>query len=197
VNSNPNDLDNIGEISFEELERRAALTVEYSEGIQPIHTIFYDFSIKYSAERALAAFELYDKFLKNKGGAEQLVGAVQEGVGHAGALSRYFWPSPNGKRNKQYELRMARGRRLREIYRVTDTSPLLNRDLRNAWEHFDEKLDIYILSHDAGYFFPAPMVGPHELADDNLGKIFKLIDVERGCLILLGKKFFSWRSAKK
>lgn len=185
--SQTNDVDSI---SFEELERRAEITVEHFEGIQPVHKVFYDYSINYSAGRALAAFDLYDALLENNASAELLVGAVQEAIGHSGALSRYFWPSPGGKRNKQYELRTARGKRLRDTYRVTDASPLLNRDLRNAWEHFDEKLDSYVLSHDTGYFFPEPMAGSHGLADDRLGKIFKLIDVEHSCLVLLGKKFF-------
>lgn len=34
------------------------------------------------------------------------------------------------------------------------------------------------------------MLGEHTLADDPVGKIFKLIDPENECLVLLGRKFF-------
>ncbi len=180
-------------ISNEELERRAEITLDTCGGIQPIHIAFYDISIRYSAERALAAFELYDYLRYENADAESLISAVQEAVGHVGALSRYFWPSTLGKKKKvikQYELKLARGKKLREKFKISEESPLSDRDLRNAWEHFDEKLDTYVLSNDAGYFFPTPMIQSHELADDSVGKIFKLLDLESECLVLLGKKFF-------
>jgi hypothetical protein len=47
-----------------------------------------------------------------------------------------------------------------------------------------------MLSHMAGHFFPNPIIGSHELADDPVDKIFKLIDPEAKCLVLLGKKLF-------
>ena len=180
-------------ISNEELERRAEITLNTCGGIQPMHIAFYDISIRYSAERALAAFELYDYLRQESANAASQISAVQEAIGHVGALSRYFWPSTAGKKKKeikQYELRLARGIKLREKFKITDESALSDRDLRNAWEHFDEKLDAYVLSHDAGYFFPTPMIQSHELADDPVGKIFKLLDPEAECLVLLGKKFF-------
>ena len=151
-------------ITPEELEQRALQTAEECGGIQPMHTPFYTLSISYSAERALAAFDLYEHLLEHAADPAALISVVQEAVGHAGALSRYFWPSPTGKRNNQYELKLARGKKLREMYKITDDSPLANRELRNAWEHFDEKLDAYVLSNDAGYFFPTPIINSHSLA---------------------------------
>lgn len=177
-------------ITIEELEQRALQTVKTCGGIQPMHTSFYTLSIGYSAERCLNSFDLYDHLLESDAEPAALVSAVQEAVGHAGALSRYFWPSPTGKRNNQYELKLARGRKLRDIYKINEDSPLADRQIRNAWEHFDEKLDSYVLSNDSGYFFPTPMMNTHTLADDPTGKIFKLIDPYNHCLVLLGKKFF-------
>lgn len=177
-------------LSTEELECRAEITMENCGGIQPMHMAFYGLSMNYSAERALAAFELYDHLIEQGADASLLIGAVQEAIGHIAALSRYFWPSPAGKKNKQHALRMARGEKLREHLGLTDESPLADRELRNAWEHFDEKLDTYVLSNDAGYFFPTPLMDSHTLADEAVGKIFKLIDTENECLVLLGKKFF-------
>jgi hypothetical protein len=94
------------------------------------------------------------------------------------------------KQPKQIEMRKKRGEYLRQQHSVTDDSPLHNRALRNAWEHFDEKLDTYLISNVAGYFFPNPIAGSHTLADDPIGRIFKLIDTENECLVLLGEKYF-------
>jgi len=180
----------VNELDHEELEERAGITVQMCNGIQPMHVAFYNLSIKYSAERALAAFELYDYLIENNPDPASLISSVQEAIGHIGALSRYFWPSPSGKKNNQHALKMARGEKLRAHYKIDTDSPLSDRDLRNAWEHFDEKLDTYVMSNDAGYFFPTPIINSHTLADDPVGKIFKLLDPEHECLVLLGRKFF-------
>ncbi|GAB1045095.1 hypothetical protein AYI83_21075 [Shewanella algae] len=180
-------------MEIEELERRAKLTNEMCGGIQPMHKPFYTLSVKYSADRCLKAFSAYDDLLAGGASAEELISSVQEAIGHAAALSRYFWPTSMGKKKEakeQIAMRQARGEALREIYGVSNNSCLTDRDMRNAWEHFDEKLDVFVLSHDAGCFFPMPMLGEHTLADDPVGKIFKLIDPENECLVLLGKKFF-------
>ncbi|MDO6721618.1 hypothetical protein Q4575_19645 [Psychrosphaera sp. 1_MG-2023] len=177
----------------EELERRAKITNETCGGIQPMHKVFYSLSIKYSADRCLNAFRVYDYLLSKNADAEELISSVQEAIGHAAALSRYFWPTSMGKKKiakEQMDMRQSRGELLRNQYGVTDDSPISDRDIRNAWEHFDEKLDIYVLSHDAGYFFPSPILGDHSLADEAIGKIFKLIDPTNECLVLLGNKYF-------
>jgi hypothetical protein len=51
------------EIDNDELERRAELMTDYG-GVQPMHKPFYTYSVRYSAERALAAFSHYDYLLK-------------------------------------------------------------------------------------------------------------------------------------
>ncbi|HCG8159259.1 TPA: hypothetical protein NJ921_004529 [Vibrio parahaemolyticus] len=179
------------EIDNEELERRAAITLECG-GVQPMHNLFYTYSVRYSAERAIAAFKQYDYLLTQTNDASTLISEVQEAILHVGALSRYFWPSPSGRKKdkQQRALRMQRGEYLKNLYKLTDDSPLANRELRNAWEHFDEKMDTYLLTQMAGSFFPSPIIGSHELADSPTGKIFKLLDPEVECLVLLGQKFF-------
>lgn len=178
----------------QELERRAEVNVEHCNGIQPMHMVFYHHSIYYSAERCLSAFDEYEQLLEHQDIEPiHLVSTIQEAIGHAAALSRYFWPTSMGdkrKQSKQLEMRRKGGETLRNFFAVTDDSPLHNRDLRNAWEHFDEKLDTYLISNLAGHFFPDPLVADHSLADEPTGKIFKLIDPTSECLVLLGEKFF-------
>jgi hypothetical protein len=182
-------------MNSEERERRSLTVVDSFEGIIPCFEAFYLNSILYSAGRCLEAFARYEQ-LKEKNleqvDADYLISIVQEAIGHAAALSRYFWPSLGGKRTEpnQKTLKDCRGIKLRQAFCLNDSSPLYNRDLRNAWEHFDERLDTYLLENDAGMFFPECKIDSHSMADDPIGHIFKLLDPQEECLVLMGSKYF-------
>jgi len=77
---------------------------------------------------------------------------------------------------------------LRRAFALTDQSALRNRALRDFLEHFDERLDRYLLHHDRGYFFPSAQVGDSTLADEPDGHIFKLVDPRKSSFVLLGEK---------
>ena len=57
-------------------------------------------------------------------------------------------------------------------------------------EHFDERLDRFLLNDLVGDIFPAPILDDHTLSDDPTGKIFKLVDPDACCFVLLGRKYF-------
>ena len=160
--------------------------------MQPHTLVFYQFSIRYSAERCIDAFWHYEDASKQNAEPDYLVSVIQEAVGHAAALSRYFWPSPFGSKNKPHllNLKQKRGEYLRNLFELDDNSPLYNRDLRNAWEHFDEKLDVYLIEKVTGMFFPMSQVGSHLEADNPINRVFKLLDPVEECLVLMGKKYF-------
>ncbi|EGA64946.1 hypothetical protein [Vibrio brasiliensis] len=179
-------------IDNEEKERRARIVVDDCGGIQFPQEAFYIHSIAYSSGRCIEVFERYANLKNEDIPPSYLVALVQEAVGHAAALSRYFWPTPNKKKiiANQIELRGARASKLRSAFEQTEQSPLYNRDLRNAWEHFDERLDDYLLSHMAGTFYPTAIIGSHEEADAPTNHIFKLLDIENECLVLMNEKYF-------
>lgn len=176
----------------DELERRALLCSDDCNGIIPYIEAFYIHSIIYSASRCLDSFSRYDSLRTKSQSADELVSIVQEAVGHSAALSRYFWPSPQGSRKRPNigNLKEKRGEKLRKAFQLNECSALYNRDLRNAWEHFDERLDTYFLENDTGFFFPSCILDSHRLADDPAGHILKLLDVEAECLVLLRVKYF-------
>ena len=166
-----------------ELQAAEAAIIDLCDGIQPPLEIFYIQSIIYAAERSFSAFERFDAAV-TRGMSDALIFAtVQEALTHAGALSRFFWPV-----KKDSLLAAARGEKLREAFALTDASPLKWRRLRNAFEHFDEDLDRYLIVNAAGFFFPGPRVGDHRSAGP-LDKVFKLVDPERGVCVLLGEQF--------
>ena len=90
------------------------------------------------------------------GGAKATVGSTQlmiqrQGdvwVGIDGFLSAWargsliLWPAPHFKSSDEHKTRAyARGEYLCEVLGITDDHMLYDRGLRNAWTHFDERLD--------------------------------------------------------
>lgn len=61
-----------------------------------------------------------------------------------GTVSKFLFPVNQGR------IAQARGEALRKELGILDTSPLKNRDARNAVEHFDERLDRCLESPQAG-----------------------------------------------
>ncbi|EGR1094981.1 TPA: hypothetical protein AB5H70_003418 [Vibrio cholerae] len=179
-------------IDNEEKERRAKIVVDDCGGIQFAQEAFYIHSILYSAGRCVEAFERYEQLKREDISPTYLVAIVQEAVGHAAALSRYFWPTEKQKKSivNQLDLRSKRGEKLRTAFSLDESSVLFNRDLRNAWEHFDERLDQYLLTHMAGMFFPGAVIADHTEADNPINHVFKLLDVENECLVLMNQKYF-------
>jgi hypothetical protein len=168
--------------SPEETARRIGIVKE-AGGILPMCCVFYERSMPYSASRALDAFMRYDQGLELGATADETVSSVHEALSHAASLSRFFWPA------RTQGVASSRSEQLQRSFGVDQRSPLYERELRNALEHFDERLDEYLLWNDAGYFFPDAIVDSHELADESIGHIFKLVDPSRQFFVVLGKKF--------
>lgn len=82
---------------------------------------------------------------------------------------------------------MPRG--LRAAFNLTGDSPLRDRSLRDSLEHFDERLDKYLLTSDAGQYMPLPRVGDSEGLPDGNRHIFKLLDPDRSVFMVLDAKF--------
>lgn len=166
---------------------------EISMSIQPMHEIFYYYSISYTAECSVRAFAYYEYLLASENSsAIQLVGAVQEAITHAGALAFYFWN--NGSKRLPNEIQTfisQRSEYLKSEFNLNDNSALKDRRLRNTFEHFDEKLDIALLNTLAGTFYPMPIIKSHKcIEEEQVSKYFKLLDIEEKCLVLLNQKFF-------
>ncbi len=174
-----------------EIDRRASVVSGQYAGIFSPNEAFYIHSICYSADRASGAFERFDIAMALRDSDENRVSAVHEALGHAAGLSRFFWPSGLGAKasKAQRALREARAAKLRDAFSLTDASPLKNRRLRDSLEHFDEKLDVYLLQHDAGAFFPTALIGSVALASDPTGHIFKLVDPQTSTFVIFGDAY--------
>ena len=91
--------------------------------------------------------------------------------------------------HEKNRLHNVRAIRLRTAFNVEEISILRDRKIRNALEHFDEKLDEFFLLEQAGNFFPTAIVDNHHIADEPTSKFFKLVDPDAGIFVLLNEKF--------
>lgn len=125
--------------------------------IWPTHEAFYIQSMLFHTRQACISIdflgELIDRLSRElKAGiapnfdCSLALDHLQNIVFRGAAISRYFWPS-----RKHYE---GRGKRLRAAFAIREDSPLRNRELRDAAEHFDERLDDYLKNGIAGYIIP-------------------------------------------
>jgi hypothetical protein len=111
---------------------------------------------------------------------DALLNNLQNIVVQGAALSRYFWPTRTG-----HESRAAR---LRDALGVKTDNPLQNRDLRNEIEHFDEKLDAYLVQGIFGVIVPQ-YVGPLAGRGDISTHMFRAYYIDMGLFEMLGRRY--------
>jgi hypothetical protein len=147
------------------------------------HEIFYLESMHFLTGSTMISADFLAKAvftLKHRQGTiiiDDVLDHLQNIVHQAGALSRYFWPTLEPYRS--------RGKYLRSIFEVTETSPLKSRDVRNRLEHFDEKLDDYLKRKNTGEFFPS-YVGPCPPDDGMPRHFFRAYYLDVGIFEILG-----------
>ena len=169
--------------SDEERREREKYVINQSDGILPMYEAFYIEALTYCAGRARSAFQRFDQALAEGRDPATIVATAHEALTHVAALSRYFWPA------REKPLHLARARKLRKAFDIDDRSPLADRGLRNALEHFDERLDTFLLQDLVGYLFPGPLVGAASLSEDALGQIFRLVDPAAQIFVLVGQEY--------
>ena len=152
--------------------------------IHPFDQAFYSKALLTKTRSILNDFELLNKIFESEyydcQNDDVILDLFQNIILNAGAISRFFWPS-----NKKIYYKI-RGKKLKEVYRVSDSSILKNRDMRNYIEHFDEKLDDFLKEFDT-WTVMQKYVGPLSYVNDNRTffrayfydkQIFKILNVE-------------------
>jgi|JI6StandDraft_1071083.scaffolds.fasta_scaffold30033_2 hypothetical protein len=151
-----------------------------SNQFPPYMIAMYANCVRIEAELAVRSFMASYQAHERNGHADQIVGLLQDALNHCAAISRYFWPTSKGNFSE------TRGEALRAHFRIADDSPLHDRDLRNSLEHFDERLDKWVLGNPVGPIIASPIVAKIEITQDGFGHVFKLLDPETDTLVLLG-----------
>jgi len=111
-------------------------------------------TIARSAMESQTQLQIIIKELENgrpntKDATDTVIDLVQNLLINAASISRYFWPASSDRLHKK------RGQRLREVFSISESNPLKDRNVRNFMEHFDEKLDIWLSVPVAGTIIPS------------------------------------------
>lgn len=167
-----------------ELKMRTRIIIDEYNGISPLWQEVYDLHIKTLCQLATQSFALVKIRFKFNSPDILIFATLQEALIHAGAVSRFFLPPKNAG-----ELAKSRGKKLREKFQICEKSQLFNRDLRNTIEHFDEKMDKFLLEKISGEFIPGPVVGSWRMSQSKIQHFFKLVDPEEEICIIFGRLF--------
>lgn len=132
-------------------------------------------ALEYGAQHSPASSEWQES-------ARVILDGVQTLALQAAGLSRYWWPA------RLKEPHLSRAARLRVGLGVSEDSSLRNRELRNALEHFDERLDEFCRTSAVGIILPA-YVGPLGEPPDVPTHLFRAYYTDAGILEVLGERF--------
>lgn len=163
------------------------------QGIWPPYEAFYLEGMLYCTTTALGAADEVRVALEYgsqyqprsrewQDSARVILDGAQTLALQAAALSRYFWPA------RTKEPHGSRAERLRAGFGVANNSSLRNRELRNALEHFDERLDLFCQTLAAGRILPT-YVGPLHSEPEIPTYLFRAYYTNVGVFEVLGERF--------
>lgn len=168
------------------------------EGQFSIHApyqVFYIQSMLFNTSSALQACGRASKYIEaisnDKIGPQdrkdELLDCLQNFINHSGAVARYFFPSFGGMKKDKKDIHQKRADHLRRIFEVDETSPFHNKKLRDAIEHFDERLDRYLEEGIVGQIFPSLILNrPEETEVPH--HIFRAYYLNEGIYQVLGER---------
>lgn len=151
--------------------------------ISPISEVFYIVSMLFCTQSAMESIKNLEDKLKivsledvSQLNSEEILNEFQNLIIQAAALSKYFWPI-----RKPHEWR---GKQLRRVFSIHEDSPIKSRSLRDAIEHFDERLDKYLGDGMIGIFLPQ-YVGPRPPSGSIPGHYFRAYFIDEARFQLL------------
>lgn len=169
------------------------MSLEIGFDIYPQFEAFYIESMLWHTNSVLDAVKIVDDWIELiekdnekalKFHKAKLFEQLQLIIQHSAAISKYLWPIRNGESS----LHKRRGSKIRSALQVQENSALKCRKLRDGIEHFDEKLDKYLienqvgefLSYDVRLYVPESKVPLH---------IFKGFYISSRVFVLLGMEY--------
>lgn len=175
------------------------MNTEEQSGIWPPYQAFYLQSMLFNTgsvrQAAVGLQRCIDGIDEGKYNPQKikdvLLDYLQSIVNHSGAIARYFFPSrdsPIKATSSQENIHKKRADYLRGIFKVDDSSPLADKGLRNAIEHYDERLDLYLAQDIVGHIFPSLILDkPEETKVPH--HIFRAYYLQEGIFQILNERY--------
>lgn len=149
----------------------------------PFAIAFYETVIDEHLELAVTAFSMFREIADEGQDATKASICLNSALSNCASIARYFDPS------RKHAFTPVRSKLLREIYKIDETSVLLDRNLRNFVEHLDERIDVWLESDPVGPIIPSTIFAHHSIVDEGFGHVFRVIDYENDIYVGLGSKF--------
>lgn len=140
---------------------------------------FHAHNALYSLERKKEIIERNKTALRSADCQLALFNEQQNILAQASAVSRYFWPS---RRSSE-----ARGSALRECLSIAGGDPLYDRSLRNALEHYDERLDAFLSENGSQNYVTEFYGNRSDLPADSC--FLKAFFVDQDVFYVLGEEY--------
>lgn len=106
-------------------------------------------------------------------------------LSRAAGLSKCFWPPMMGVKADDKPLVVARGEELCDMFKMTETSPLHDRAVRNSVEHIDQRLHVWMAEIRPDSRIVDLIVGPEDVLDEDELRghyVFRRFDYQNGVI---------------
>ena len=166
-----------------------------NNGIHPPYQIFYSLSMAFCTKSAVRSVEVLGEVFEHLANSDSpdpekdidtqsVLDELQNIVVQGAAVARYFWPIREGQ-----QIHAHRAAALREQFDIQDGNPLrVCKPLRDAMEHFDERLDKYLAKGIVGHIFPN-YFGYDGARDGVPIHFFRAYFIDSGIFEMLGERF--------
>lgn len=164
-------------------------------GIHPPYRIFYSLSMAFCTKSAVRSIGVLNDVFEHIASSDtpdpeedvdvqSVLDELQNIVVQGAAVARYFWPI-----RVEQQIHASRAAALRKEFDIQDDNPLrVCKPLRDAMEHFDERLDKYLAKGVVGHIFP------HYFGYDGKRNgvplhFFRAYFIDSGIFEILGERF--------
>lgn len=164
-------------------------------GIHPPYRIFYSLSMAFCTKSAVRSIEVLNDVFEHLAisgtedpeedvDVQSVLDELQNLIVQGAAIARYFWPIREGQ-----QIHASRAAALRNEFAIRDDNPLrVCKPLRDAMEHFDERLDKYLSKGVVGQIFPQ-YFGHERKRDEVPLHFFRAYFIDSGTFEMLGERF--------
>lgn len=164
-------------------------------GIHPPYRIFYSLSMAFCTKSAARSIDVLNDVFEHLANSEtedpeedidvqSVLDELQNLIVQGAAISRYFWPI-----RETQQIHASRAAALRNEFSIGDDNPLrICKPLRDAMEHFDERLDKYLSKGIIGQIFPQ-YFGYEGKRDGVPQHFFRAYFIDSGTFEMLGERF--------
>lgn len=130
------------------------------------------------------ATHLQSEIATNTYNLRRVFAALQAFLTAAANISKLLWPEPRDARNFP-----DRRPQLWQSFNISLPSPLESRDLRNHFEHFDQRLDEFFHANPGGSMFDMNLLSVDVMASVPPGAMYRNFDPDTMCVWFGGQVF--------